>query len=142
MGETEIGCERRITVPLILNGICIFFTPHCKCKPPTAHTCHLINHLLGLQLAIVIQYIVMLLCATIFPKEKTSQFSSLQYLNCCPGKQMESLTFPDVSPEKTFPDISSLEIHTMSYQLIRLHVLLNIILECFICVVKLKCNLI
>lgn len=55
VGETEIGCERRITVPLILNGICISFTPHCKYNPPTAHTCHLINHLLGLQLAIVIQ---------------------------------------------------------------------------------------
>ncbi len=34
--EIEIGCERRITVQLILNGICISFTPHCK-HPNSSH---------------------------------------------------------------------------------------------------------
>lgn len=55
VGERKVECERRISFPLILKGICISFTPHCKYNPPTTHTCHLINHLLGLQMAIVIQ---------------------------------------------------------------------------------------
>jgi len=103
VGETDIGCERRITEPLILNGICISFTAHCKYYPPTTHTYHLIS--LRLQLVIVIQWQFRQhtnMCQYMLnPKgKKKSKIRSLQNLSSFPGEQMEillkSLTFSDV----------------------------------------------